>query len=241
MVVYKITNQVNGKVYVGKTVKSLGRRWAVHKYMAKTGKGCPILSAAIRKYSPSNFKIEPLATAVSIEELNSLEIQAIAKHQSNDRSYGYNLTVGGDGSFGFHQSEKQKALMRARVGVLHPMFGKHQSVEARRKISEHNARGFLGQQHTLDSRQRMGAKGEDHFNFGRHLSESTRQKIQSANSKTFVLCSPENEIVTITNLKGFCKERGLSAPHMNSVFHGKRNTHKGWTRGGTENLSVLLP
>jgi hypothetical protein len=50
MVVYKITNLANGKIYIGKTTKSLGRRWAVHKYMAKIGKGCPILSAAIRKY-----------------------------------------------------------------------------------------------------------------------------------------------------------------------------------------------
>ena len=209
--------------------------------MAKIRKGCPVLGAAIRKYGPSNFKVESLATAVSVEELNSLEIQAIAKYQSNNHVQGYNLTAGGDGNFGFQQSEKQKALMRARVGVLHPMFGKHHSDEAKQKISEHNGRGFLGRQHTLYSRQLMGARGEDHFNFGIHLSESTRQKIKLANSKTFVLRSPENEIVTITNLNEFCRERGLSAPHMNSVFHGKRNIHKGWTRGGAENLSVLLP
>jgi group I intron endonuclease len=210
--------------------------------MAKTGKGCPVLSAAIRKYGAAAFKIELLATASTNEELNSLEMQAIAEHQSNDLSRGYNLTLGGESNFGFHQSEKQKALMRARIGIKHPMFGKHQSEEAKQAISEHTQGAdnhFFGKKHTLASRQRMGARGEDHSNFGKHLSDSTRRKIQAANSRTFVLRSPEGKTVSITNLKGFCAGRGLSASHMSSVFHGGRNSHKGWTRGG-EGVNPLV-
>jgi hypothetical protein len=47
--IYLITNTVNGKVYVGKTIGELRRRWSQHIKVAK--KGSPThFSNAIRKY-----------------------------------------------------------------------------------------------------------------------------------------------------------------------------------------------
>lgn len=232
MFIYKVTNKMNGKVYIGKTVRSVDDRWAQHVSFAKIGGGCPYLGAAIRKYGSEAFEIEQLAQATNENELGRLEMGFIQQFQSHQREIGYNLTLGGEGITGHYHSPETKAKMSAKKrGENHPMFGRHQSPSARQRISEHtrgNDNHFFGKTHTADSRKTMGARGEDHFNFGKKLSEETRRKIREANSRTYIFLSPVGESRVITNLKAFCKENNLNAPHMNSVYHGKRNQHKGW-------------
>jgi len=229
--IYKVTNKINGKVYIGKTVHTLEHRWSQHLSFAKMNSGCPYLGRAIRKYGSETFEIEQLAQTDNSEELNTLECHFIQQLKSYQREVGYNLTLGGEGTAGYHHSSETKAKIAAgRQGANHPMFGRHQSMDARQKISVNNGKGFLGKHHTLESRLRMGARGQQHPNFGKNLAPSTRKKIQDANSRTFVFLSPTQEILTITNLKAFCKEHNLSRPHMSSVYHGRRNQHRGWTR-----------
>ncbi len=235
MIVYRVTNRVNGKVYIGRTALTASDRWHRHVSAARIGKGSPYLGAAIRKHGIDVFVVEPLYEAKTSNELSKMETFFIILHQSYLRENGYNLTLGGEaGLLGFKHSEETKQKIAAgRQGVDHPMYGRHQSEKTRRAISEHTQgtdNHFFGKQHTLESRRRMGARGEDHVNFGKHLSAVTCQRIRDANSRVYVLQSPLGETVTISNLKAFCKEQGLSAPHMNQVFHGKRNVHKGWTR-----------
>ena len=56
---YLITNLVTGKRYVGKTTKTIEKRWIDHKTGAKRGGRTP-LQRALRKYSSENFIIDPL-------------------------------------------------------------------------------------------------------------------------------------------------------------------------------------
>ena len=229
-----VTNLVNGKVYIGKTtLATADARWKGHVSAARLNHGSPYLGAAIRKYGTGSFTVEEIDSASDKDDLNKKERHYIALHKSHQREIGYNLTLGGDGGVIRHSEETKKKIAAGRQGVNHPMYGRHHSEEAKLRISQHtqgSRNPFFGKKHTTLSRQSMGARGEDHPNFGQHLSESTKQKIRIANSKTFTLRSPEGETVRITNLKGFCAQRGLSAPHMNSVFHGGRGSHKGWTR-----------
>lgn len=60
MIVYKITNLVNGKVYVGQTIRSLEDKWKQHLTLRN---GCPKLIAAIKSYGVENFKIELIEKA----------------------------------------------------------------------------------------------------------------------------------------------------------------------------------
>ena len=53
--IYKITNTVNGKVYVGQTVRSINHRWSQHLYVNST---CTRMNAAIKKYGKENFRID---------------------------------------------------------------------------------------------------------------------------------------------------------------------------------------
>ncbi len=99
MTVYKITNLANGKIYIGKTIHSLGRRWSIHvahalrhmRYAKTIGKS--YLHNAIRKYGPSSFIIEPVCTCASTQDLADKEELYIRTYQSYLPDKGYNLVM----------------------------------------------------------------------------------------------------------------------------------------------------
>ena len=230
MLIYRITNQVNGKVYIGKTTLTAQARWKRHVFLARFERGCPYLGAAIRAHGIEGFKVDVLYHAKTAHELNMMERFFIVLHQSHLRDNGYNLTLGGDGGILCHTQATKDKIASGRQGVNHPMYGRHHSEEAKRAISEHNGLGFLGKRHALNSRLRMGARGEDHPNFGKSLSESTKQKIRGVNAKTYVLESPIGDLVVVTDLKDFCRRNNLHYPKMCETANGKR-FYRGWTQG----------
>lgn len=91
--IYKITNLINSKVYIGQTRQSLKDRWYKHcqKQYDKYHFNMPI-KQAIFKYGKDNFKIE-LIEECSIELLNEREIYWIQYYDSYNK--GYNCTKGG--------------------------------------------------------------------------------------------------------------------------------------------------
>jgi group I intron endonuclease len=99
MLIYKITNKVNGKIYIGKTTETLKSRWSKHLYMANNGqkyKRCTAIGSAIKKYGPKNFAIEQIDSAKTEEELLTKE----SFHAENLNSYypnGYNIAKCGFG------------------------------------------------------------------------------------------------------------------------------------------------
>ena len=94
--IYKITNILNDKKYVGKTEKDLESRWKQHLYKA-TSDGPMVISQAIRKYGKENFKFEVIEKCLS-EDVNKKESYWIGKLDTFEN--GYNSTLGGDGAVG---------------------------------------------------------------------------------------------------------------------------------------------
>lgn len=93
--IYKITNTLNQKVYIGKTTTSLKERWEEHQLDAyRESMSNRPLYKAIRKYGISNFSIE-LIEECDISILSNREIYWIETYHSF--SNGYNATLGGDG------------------------------------------------------------------------------------------------------------------------------------------------
>ena len=90
--IYKHTNKVNGKVYIGQTkCKDLTRRWSGgHGY-----KQCRHLNGAIKIYGWENFDHEILETGLTEEEANDAEIRYIELYQSTNPEFGYNIQKGG--------------------------------------------------------------------------------------------------------------------------------------------------
>ena len=108
--IYKLKNIVNNKIYIGLTTQGAWDRYLNHLSEARCGSKWPI-HRAIRKYGKENFELIILYTLEDNQnpkELYELEKYYIKIHNSNDRSIGYNLTEGGEGSFGIKRSQEWK-------------------------------------------------------------------------------------------------------------------------------------
>lgn len=91
--IYKITNLINNKIYIGQTINDVDLRFRQHLSAARNGSHL-YLHQAIRKYGAENFQVEILET-IANESLNNREIYYIKKYNSNNSIHGYNLDSGG--------------------------------------------------------------------------------------------------------------------------------------------------
>lgn len=99
--IYKITNQINGKVYIGKTTEpNVQERWKQHQRDRKRDKykDRPFYRA-LNKYGPENFSIEEIERCdISIlEEREIYWINCYRSYVGWGDCNGYNATTGGDG------------------------------------------------------------------------------------------------------------------------------------------------
>lgn len=94
--VYKVTNTVNGKMYVGFTCRSLEQRWRSHLSAARQGSPYR-LHAAIRKHGPDPWRIEKVMETPRADEAREAEEQTIASLGLLDTKRGYNAKPGGCG------------------------------------------------------------------------------------------------------------------------------------------------
>ena len=99
-IIYRITNTVNDKVYIGKTSHTLGKRWKEH-YRNKNKYNYP-LYFAMRKYGFDKFMIE-IIEYVDDNILNQREIYWIKMYDSFKT--GYNCTLGGEGNMLINKQE----------------------------------------------------------------------------------------------------------------------------------------
>lgn len=108
--IYTITNKVNGKMYVGKTVDFTQR-----KYQHFHREECPALKNAFAKYGIENFEMLPILSfkAINKEVCDSilmwLEKYYIEKYGTY--SNGYNITKGGEGLLGYEHTDEYKKFM----------------------------------------------------------------------------------------------------------------------------------
>jgi group I intron endonuclease len=182
MLVYLVTNKVNGKKYVGQTIQSLAKRWSGHLSTAKRGRGLHLYDA-IRKYGKEAFEIAVLATVDNQVDLDEAERKYIATYQSNQPELGYNLADGGRGGpRGYFrpltEGHKQR-IKAARRG--NSRLGKTQPLAARQKISQSNIGRpgtMLGRYHTEETKTLMASSAKGHQNaLGIVRSEETKLRM----------------------------------------------------------------
>ena len=105
-IIYKITNLINNKIYVGQTTQPLNRRFKQHinnALRASYQLNKIHLYAAIRHYGAENFCIEQIDSADTRQELNQKEIYWINELQALDNNIGYNCAYGGQGNVAYEQ------------------------------------------------------------------------------------------------------------------------------------------
>lgn len=152
--IYLIENQINNKKYIGKTSRSLNKRWSEHKYDSKNSNS--YLHRAMRKYGFENFSISILEKVIcdNLEnfnnKLNKLEQYYISQFDTCNN--GYNLTLGGDGSCGYTISQDHKnAVSKAHKGI--PLSEEHKEKIAKFMQSDKNPN--IGRKHSNESIQKL--------------------------------------------------------------------------------------
>lgn len=112
--IYKITNLVNKKIYIGQTIQDdVEKRWELHRRLAKKDKGCTALKEAFNKYGIDKFKFEVLIICFN-EDCIEYEKEYIKKYNALVPN-GYNISEGGNGGplfKGKHHSEETKTKLR---------------------------------------------------------------------------------------------------------------------------------
>lgn len=155
--IYKITNTINNKIYIGQTIKSVKQRWAKHLNTAKNNNSPKAIHKAIQKYGKENFVIEEVCLVFEKEYLNELEIFFIQKFNTK-APFGYNLTNGGNTSFGYKMSKESIEKTRKHN------IGRKASLETRQKQSEcKKGRKFTKEHKEKLSKARRGYKFNDNF------------------------------------------------------------------------------
>jgi group I intron endonuclease len=170
--IYLIINLENLKKYIGITKYSLEERFYQH---IKRGF---LLTEAIKKYGKEKFSIELIEEVESPERAYELEIFYIKKYNTK-APFGYNLTDGGDGIFGWQPSDEYRKECSERAKELHKnkkvgMYGKKHNDETKRKMSEASKgnKNCLGRILSEETKLKISTS-----NKGKTVSESTKKKI----------------------------------------------------------------
>jgi len=134
MFIYKITHIESGRIYIGQTIGTIENRWKDHckGYKQPTSH----LHRAIQKYGVDSFKVEQVATALTLDELNNLEEKYITEYDCLSPK-GYNILRGGNNRR-LHAETKQKI---------------HEALKGK-PIANHWSKGFQGK-HTAETKAKI--------------------------------------------------------------------------------------
>lgn len=164
MYIYKITNKVNNKVYIGKTKKSIESRFRAHMRGAKK-KVNRHLYDAMNHYGYDNFEISLVEQCESLDDLNEKEKFWI-KELNTFSPNGYNMTIGGDGG---------DTLL-------------HWTEEEKRALWDRQSKSRTGQKRTSEQKMNMSLSAKERENkkskvdkevISKKISNTLKQKYQS--------------------------------------------------------------
>lgn len=161
--VYKITNLINNKIYIGLTKKTIEMRMMDHH---KRGYA---LTDAIKKYGKENFIIESLETGLSKTEAAEREKVHIKRLNSTVKGVGYNMTWGGDGVSVVERTDEYKRKLSEAAKKNHSnkiigMWNKKHKQKTKDLMSENHAdfsgtnNPMYGRKHSPETKAKMREK-----------------------------------------------------------------------------------
>ena len=236
--VYKHTNRVNGKVYIGITSQKPRDRWDSGWGYQKNKH----FWDAIQKYGWDSFDHEILFSELTPEEAFKKEQELIAEYDSRNYKKGYNCSTGGEsGAVGCS-------------GERHHMYGKHHTLESKAKISASKKgipysperySAFLENLDRNELRERA-YRTIVGYNKGKHWSEEVKRKIAKSNlgqkrsdeTRKLIGASRKKSVLQFSRDGEFIKEwdcaktaaieLNIQAGHISKVCKGQRKTAGGF-------------
>ena len=160
-IIYKISNDINSKIYYGQTRQPPNRRWSQHKGAAKKG-GKMVIYCAMRAHGIENFTFEVICECTTQKEMNDKEEEYILINNTLTPN-GYNVAKGGDNYE--KRPETCKRISEANKGRII-------SEEWRANIGK----AHKGRKITEETREKMKVAQK-----GRLITEDTKDKLRQAN------------------------------------------------------------
>jgi len=202
MLIYKITNLLNSKIYVGqktihrgKLINSLNDLLQTNYYGSSKQ-----LKKDVKLYGKETFKRELIENNIKTQdELNERESFWIQYFNATDESIGYNKSYDTPSFSGYkHTEESKKMMSEKKKGKNHPLFGKHISEESKQKSSKSHKELYknkenhpwFGKHHTEETKEKISEK-----NKGKIFSDEHRQKIGEKSSKVVYQYSLEGNFI----------------------------------------------
>lgn len=176
--IYKITNIINSKCYIGKSEVSVENRLECHRKGVHSN---IYLQSSIKHYGVENFRFEVLEECEK-EDCNSRERYWI-EYYNCIYPNGYNGTSGGEGESGYHLSDETKRkLSNSQIGDKNSMYGKphvrgkDHGMYRKGYLVSGNKNGMYNKHHTEESKRAI-SEGVSKSLKGRNLSDETKRKI----------------------------------------------------------------
>lgn len=194
--IYLITNKINGKKYVGKTLYSLKKRFDEHCIGYKDNH--MYIDSAIHKYGKENFTIDVLTTCDD-SEWKYWENFYINQCNSHWSEGGYNLSWGGD----HNPMEDEEVKRRHAVACASP--------EHREKLMK----ASTGKKHTLESRAKMSKIQKEVYK-----NPELRRKVKLNQPKRIpvdMLDADDNLVMHFDTLMDACRYFGKSCAYSSSI------------------------
>jgi len=111
MIIYKITNCINGKIYIGQTVQTNPKmRWYSHQADARKGKKSHLYDS-MRKHEVENFLWEIIDQADTVEQLSELEAKWLNHYRLGGEVYN-NREAGGNKTHNAESIEKMRRVKK---------------------------------------------------------------------------------------------------------------------------------
>lgn len=255
MLIYKATNKLNKKSYIGKTERALNTRISEHIRDSKKENITSYFHRALKKYGIDNFEFTILAETNNEADLNNLEIEYIA-NLNTLKPNGYNITVGGTGGNTYKHLEamhlkeiiSKSSNTRKENYILNPSRKIRRSEiskefwnnishdettfdEYKEKIS--NGLKDYWREKVLTDEDRLRYSVAQKNRFELETNEEKQERIRkfkeaSGAAKQWKLTYPDGKIETIKSIYDFCKENNLPYYIIYGCHRTKRPSKHGW-------------
>jgi group I intron endonuclease len=222
--IYKITNKINGKCYIGQSI-NIEKRFRDHK-APRSLKRNSILSRAIKKYGIQNFEFSIICECKR-EELNEREMFFIKEFAA-----AYNMNDGGCGNRGHLVSAETREILSKKCREAWNNFPE----EIKQKIIKENLKGpAIGHIVSMGTRQKLRV-----INLGKKASDLTRKRMSNkhktimrgnnhGNKAVMQINKKSSEVIEIfDSIKKAADHFRIHPSSITGVLKGRRKSAAGY-------------
>ena len=244
MIIYKITNNINGKIYIGQTIETLYKRW--NRHCSDSNKNTMAITRAIKKYGKENFSIQKICDCSDQNQLDNSEKYYISFFNSRLPN-GYNILEGGNGGSLLKEtkdkiSKRLKGVPKSLDHIINAANGYKRAAKINPEILKRPKRGqFNSETRKGLSRNRektskfMGVVKDgskwrcEIYNLGKRLTETYLTEEAAARAYDFYLIKNKLEPINFPSdiwdedkLKSFRSKKIRKSPYYGVREHRKK-------------------